>query len=96
MHFRGRVVTFFRIVGARFDKHVVELQQTFAVWPRAQLRIDLREIEPVFSGASFIKKFAETENVGAWCARSFRRHITFRSNERLLSAGCHQSDVGKL
>ena len=47
IHFRGRGVTFVRIVGACFHQHVVELQQTFAIRARAQLRIDLRKIEPV-------------------------------------------------
>src|SRR5437773_3438096 len=96
MHFLGRCVSLFWIVCARFGEHVVELQQAFAVRPRAQLRIDLREIEPVFSGASFVKKFAETINVGAWRARSFRWHVTFRSDERLLSTDRDQPDVGKL
>ena len=69
MHFRGRGVTFVRIVRACFYKHVVELQQTFSIRARAQLRIDLRKIEPVFSGAGFVKKFAQTVNVGARRAR---------------------------
>jgi hypothetical protein len=58
MHFRGRSVTFPRIVRARAHEHVVELQQTFTVRPLAKLRVNLWEIEPVFSGASFVKKFA--------------------------------------
>ena len=35
MHFRGRRVTFLRIVRARFDQNVVELQQLFAIWTLA-------------------------------------------------------------
>src|SRR6476620_10811544 len=81
MHFRGRVVALLRIVRARFHEHVVELEQTFAVRPRAQLRIDLREIEPVFSGARFIKKLAEAVDVGAWRAWSFRWDVTFGSDK---------------
>ena len=81
MHFRGRAVTLVRIVGACFHQHVVELQQTFAIRARAQLRIDLRKIEPVFSSAGFVKKFAQTINIGARRARPFRRDVTFRSNE---------------
>jgi hypothetical protein len=46
-----------------------------------QLRIDLRKIEPVFSGTGFVKKFAQTVNVCARGARPFRRDVTFRSNE---------------
>src|SRR5882762_2131036 len=89
MHFRGRGVSLSRIVRARVHEHVVELQETFAVRSRAQLRIDLREIEPVFSGAGFVKKFAQTVNVGAWCAWAFRRHVTLRSYERALPTRCH-------
>src|SRR6266487_5182340 len=73
MHFRGRGITLLGVVRARFDEHVVELQQTLAVRSRAQLRIDLREIEPIFSSTSFAKKFAQAVNVGAWRARPFRR-----------------------
>ena len=81
MHFRGRLVTLLRIVRARLDEHIVELQQTFAIRPGAQLRIDFREIESIFSGASFVKNFAKTVNVGARGARSFWRHVAFRSHK---------------
>src|SRR4029077_5472409 len=96
MHVRGRSVTFLRIVRTGFDQDVVELQQLLAVGTVAQLRIDLRKIEPVFAGADFIKKFAETENISLRRAWSLRRHVTFGANKRLLTAGGDEADVGEL
>src|SRR5258708_38669293 len=64
MHFRGRFVTLLRIVRARFDEDVVELQQLLAIGSLTQLRIDLRKIEPVFPGAGLVEKFAKAVNIG--------------------------------
>src|SRR5262249_21997575 len=78
------------------DQDVVELKQLLAVRPLAQLRIDLRKIEPIFSGTRFVKKFTETVNVGLRRAWTFRRNIALGADERLLSARCDQSDVRQL
>jgi hypothetical protein len=81
MHCRSGGVAFFWIIRTRFYEYIVELQQAFAVRPGAQLGIDLREIEPVFSSASLVKKFAQAVNVCTRGTRAFRRHVTFRSDE---------------
>jgi len=95
IHLRRGAITLFGIVRASFDQHVVELQQLFAVGTLTQLRIDLRKIESIFSGAHFVKKFAEAEDVGLRRPRPFRRHVTFRADKRLLTARRDQADVGE-
>src|SRR5438552_850845 len=89
MHVRGRFVALLRIVRARFDEDVVELEQLLPIGALAQLRIDLRKIEPVFSGAGLVKKFAQTVNIGLRRSRSLRRDITFCADKRLLSTRRH-------
>src|SRR5258708_20124332 len=56
----------------------------------------VRKMEPVFSGAGLVKKFAKTVDVGLRRPRSLRWNITFRADERLLSTHRHQPDVGEL
>src|SRR5689334_22094281 len=81
IHFRRRAITLLRILSARFDENVVELEKLLAIRTRTQLRIDLGKIQAVFAGADFVKKFAETKDVGLRRTGSFRRHVTFRTDE---------------
>src|SRR6266404_6748371 len=81
IHFGGRFVTSLRIVGARLDQYLVELKQLLAIGSLAQLRIDLRKIEPVFPGTGFVKKLAEAVNVSLRSPRTFRRHVAFRPDD---------------
>src|SRR5256885_15639121 len=82
MHSRGRLVTLLRIVRARLDQHIVELKQLFAVRSLTQLRIDLWKIEPVFSGAGLVEKFAQAVDIGLGRARTLRWDIAFGADER--------------
>src|SRR5262249_29842547 len=81
MHCRSRSITVFRIIRTRLYHHLIELQELLPIRPGAQFRIYLREIEPVFSSASLVKKFAQAINVCSGSSRAFGRHVTFRSNK---------------
>src|SRR5438552_1414693 len=96
MHFSSRRVTLFGIVRACFDQNVVELKQMLAVRSLAQLRIDLWKIEPIFASAGLVKKFAQTVEIGLRCSGTFRRNVTLRTDERLLTARGHQPNIRKL
>ena len=75
-----------RLIGARFDQHVIQFHRAFPVRPFAQLRIKFRKIEAIFAGADFVKHFAETKNVGAGSTGAFGWNVAFRSDEGALSA----------
>src|SRR5262249_12740654 len=67
-----------------------------AVGKLAQVFWQVREFQPVASGAHFVKYFAETEKIGLGRARTFRWGKAFRPDKRARRVrGGDQADVSQ-
>ena len=72
------------------------MQQPLLIRSIAQSRIELREIESIFSRADFVEHFAEAEDIGLRRPRTFRRNVPFGANKRTLAADRDEPDVREL
>ena len=81
-HRFGAGVTLERIVRARSDENLIQLQQFRAFRAVSEVRGQVRKFLPVFARADFVKDFAQAVEIGLGRARPFGRHEAFGADER--------------
>ena len=97
VHALGRSIALARIDSTRFNQDFIQFENELRVRPGAEVGRQLWELTAVESGSSFVKDFAQRENVGLRRAGPFRRQVTFRAHDGSSIAHVgHQPDVCQL
>ena len=85
---------------ARAQEDGVEALQALGVGGaeavRAEVAAHRREVEPVAAHARFVEHLAQAVEVGGDAARTFRRDVAFRADERALAVRGDEADVRQL
>ena len=96
-HLPGGTVTTARIVLAGFEQDLVELHEWIGIGQFTQVRRQLREFLAVLARADLVQHLAETEEIRARRAGTFRRDEADGPDQRMrLLRARHQPDVRQL